>query len=68
MRLILQNTGNEEGLNVNATISSSNSYITITNDFQDCVTIQSGSTGTSASNYMFKINSSCSADYLITLD
>jgi len=68
MRLSLQNTGDEDGLNVNATISSSDSYISIINNFQDFITIQNGSTGTSASFYVFKINSSCSADYYITLD
>ena len=35
LRITLENTGDEDALNVNATISSSNSNITFSNGFQD---------------------------------
>jgi len=46
--LTLENTGDEDALNANATISSSNTYVTITNNFQNFITIQNGSTGISS--------------------
>jgi len=68
LRLTLENTGDEDALNVNATISSLNNNVTIINGFQDFITIANGSTGMSSSYYVVKINSSCSTDYYITID
>jgi len=68
LRLILENTGDEDALNVNATMTSLNDNITITNGFQDFITIAQNSTGISSSYYIFKIYSSCSSDYYITID
>lgn len=68
LHLTLENTGDEDALNVNATISSSNSFITFTTTYQDFINIPQGSTGMSSSFYVFKINSSCPADYYITID
>jgi hypothetical protein len=68
LRLTLENTGDEDALNVNATLSSLNNNITITNGFQDFIAIPQGSTGISSSFYVFKINSSCQSDYYITID
>ena len=68
LRLILENNGDEDAFNVNATLSSSNTNITITNGFQDFIMIPQGSTGMSSSFYIFKIDSSCSSDYFITIN
>ena len=68
LRLTLENTGDEDALNVNATLSSLNNNITITNGFQDFIAIPQGSTGMSASYYVFTIKSSCQSDYYITFD
>ena len=65
MRLTLQNTGDQDALNVNATISTSDGNIKINDGFQDFTTVIHGSTGNSASFYSFRINSSCSANYYI---
>ena len=68
LRLTLENTGDEDALDVNATLSSLNNNITITNGFQDFITLPQNSTGMSSSFFVFKINSSCPADYYITID
>jgi len=68
LRITLQNTGDGDAHNVNATLTSADNNITIINDVQEFVTIPQGSTGISGSNYVFKINSSCSVNYNITLD
>jgi len=68
LRLTLQNTGDGDADNVNATLTSVDNNITIINDFQTFATINAWSTGLSSSYYVFKINSSCSVNYDITLD
>lgn len=68
LRLTLQNTGDQDALNVGVTLTSANNNITINNGFQIFVTIPLGSTGVSASNYVFKINSSCLVNYNISLE
>lgn len=68
LRLILENTGDEDALNVNSTISSPNSFITFITTYQDFINIPQGNTGTSSSFFLFKINSSSPIDYYITID
>ncbi|MHA1273161.1 MAG: hypothetical protein ACTSQS_06955 [Promethearchaeota archaeon] len=68
VRLRLQNSGDEDAQNVNATITSSDKNVTIITAFQDFITIPKGETGVSASFYVFKIKSNCSSDYNITLN
>ncbi|MHA1328438.1 MAG: hypothetical protein ACTSRH_14145 [Promethearchaeota archaeon] len=68
LRLTLKNIGDEDALNVNATILSSDSFITITTAYQNFINIPYNSTGLSASFYIFEINSSCPSNYNITID
>lgn len=66
--LTLQNVGDQNALDVSATLTSSNLNVNIINGFQEFGTIPHSSTGISSSFYVLKIKSSCSSDYYITLD
>ena len=68
LRILLQNEGEIGALNVNATISSSDNYITIINGYQDFINIPQYATESSTSYYIFKINSSCPSDYYIPMN
>ncbi|KKK74656.1 hypothetical protein LCGC14_2881590, partial [marine sediment metagenome] len=68
LRITLQNKGELDAFNINATISSTDNNVTIISGYQDFINIPQNATGSSTSYYIFKINSSCPSDYYISMD